>query len=617
MANVDKGKLIAYCDTETLGFEGEAVCFQYLFSMNNTIYSAEYKLGYDCWIEAVEAIIKEAHEQQAKSIRLVFHNAAFDMLRLHEQLPKATTEYILSGSSFIMGRIVYEGVEIEVRDSLALLPSSLEKLGKSFGFKKLEHDHEEEFDGQNPKHIEYALNDVIILKGIIDKFASIVELDATRLPPTTSGLAMRLFNKQYKKANGKQWQGISDDINRDIYKNMYFGGRVILNTYHKSYLLHNTMSLDVTSSYPAAMADYKYPKAGIDPKKICEGVDLSKLGAGVWIAKIFINNYATDLPVIPRKKDKDLCYPIGSFLGTITSIEYEYLKNKHEYLDIQWLGGYFYAERFLDWHLRDYIEVYYKLKLLGDEMNNAVEGSGDALRTVGKLLQNGLYGKFAQKYEQDDPLLIAGKEVEEVIDNEEDLELAVRRTGKDHRNAMISALITAAGRVKLYEAVDFYGAANVIYCDTDSVKIKLDAYFEKGAMENENDSLGGWKNEGEYLQLHVHAPKVYSALVKGKAFLRAKGISLNNNAKIDNIVCDNKKPEKFITKIRKELIANNEVLIYYTNKPLKIRSHAREILKGNVTYTSNQQRSVTKRKNVNGYKYIEETNQFTWRIEND
>lgn len=116
-----------------------------------------------------------------------------------------------------MGKIVYEGVELEVRDSLALMPASLEKLGQSFGFKKLEHDHNEIFDAQNPKHIEYALNDVIMLKGIIDKFASIVEIDSSRLPPTTSSLAMRLFNKQYKEKYNKQWQGIDSEINKDIY----------------------------------------------------------------------------------------------------------------------------------------------------------------------------------------------------------------------------------------------------------------------------------------------------------------------------------------------------------------------------------------------------------------
>lgn len=98
MSNVDKGKLLVYCDTETLGFEGEAVCFQYLFSMNNVVYNAEYKVGYDCWIEGIEAIIREANTRQARSIRLIFHNAAFDMLRLHEQLPTAKTEYVLSGS---------------------------------------------------------------------------------------------------------------------------------------------------------------------------------------------------------------------------------------------------------------------------------------------------------------------------------------------------------------------------------------------------------------------------------------------------------------------------------------------------------------------------------------
>lgn len=52
------------------------------------------------------------------------------------------------------------------------------------------------------------------------------------------------------------------------------------------------------------MVEYKYPKAGIDPKKICEGVDFSKLGEGVWIAKVFINNYTTDLPVVPVKKTR-------------------------------------------------------------------------------------------------------------------------------------------------------------------------------------------------------------------------------------------------------------------------------------------------------------------------
>ena len=176
-----------------------------------------------------------------------------------------------------------------------------------------------------------------------------------------------------------------------------------------------------------------------------------------------------------------------------------------------------------------YIDYWYAVKKKAD-----AEGL-KALRSMSKLMMNGLYGKMGQHRNYSD---IKAKEKPEVYKHPVRFEIiedgrrrvytdygyftAVRADSEPRYSVEIAGAITANARMLLAKWVETAGINNVVYCDTDSIQCKtpaLAAYVgnERGQFKVED--------EGEALYL---APKVY--LLNGT--WRFKGINIGKDIKL-------------------------------------------------------------------------------------
>jgi hypothetical protein len=498
---------IYFLDTETLGFGGRAIC---LTSVGLNDVEAKAFVGFDCIEDGINSIVDE--NPQADIIRVYFHNAGFDLMRFKDQLDGCVVSIQQNGTMFISGAIAYRNKILVIRDSLALLPSSLKKLSQSFcpELPKMELDFtENDFDITDEYHLDYAKRDVIALRLIVTRFAEVLGVKVDKLAITAASQSFKLMKKSISDNFGEYRPSTRKE--NDDYRKYYFGGRIYIRDGHCIDSNFETVSIDITSSYPQQMRGFIYPKAGKSPK-IAHGVIPSPAFKGRFLVTVKVTNYRAELPLLPVRVNDAPVYPHGSFESHITDHEYTLLTETKEYDSLEIGRVLWWSCNECDYIFKPYVTEAYKLKLKGDVLNKQEKGSGEALRTVGKLNLNSPYGKLAQRYldEQDSGLIGWGDDYENLSPFGKEM----NSTPNDHRNVHLAAMITASGRCQLYRAIRYYGAQNVIYCDTDSVKVLKEVYDKLPTYHEIGEDLGQWKPEGIYHELRVIAPKVYVANVE-------------------------------------------------------------------------------------------------------
>lgn len=594
----------ATLDTETEnGFLGEAICCQYLVCTDDgeDIITPSYKVGYGCIKESLIHIQQIFEHDDTPELRIYVHNLTYDLMRLaSENIPLVVA---MNGGEVISAETTIDNLRVTFLDSYKLLPASLDNLSKSFlppELRKKKKENMENFDIESEEDLEYALFDVIALKHILLEFGKIIGVNVSKLKRTAPSQAFDFLKKSYSEQarntprwkNPKgQWKATPKDFNLLIAAKFYYGGRIYIRDNHSIYELNDAESLDITSSYPYQMKLYKFPLPSIKPVVFAKIPPMK----GRFFIQIYVKDYYQDIPCIPyRQKNGSVCYPHGSFNGFISDIEYNFI-NKHYKLNHEVVKVWFWSEdKCANWS-EPYIDEYYEMKLNGDKLNEIESGKGNALRTVGKLFLNSPYGKAAQKYSDFKPLCLNGAKEE-----------TEEREIPDHRNPAFSAFITAGGRVQLYEMIQYYGAQNVIYSDTDSVKVVKSIYDSKPKHPQETDLLGGWKNEGTYTGLVVSAPKVYAGIHDGEIEIKAKGLSmrgllkLNGNAHKRKLNETEKEREKRLIEELYKLIKRNEVVkAEYSAKPKKMKGFVNDTS----SFALTSSRSITRPENVTGYTF--------------
>jgi hypothetical protein len=603
---------IATFDTETEnGFLGEAICAQYVLfdDLGEEYIKPSYKIGYGCIKESLLDIenqidVFEEGINELVTVRVYVHNLSYDLMRIaSEKLP---CKINMNGGEVIAAEVKLNNITFLFLDSFKLLPASLAKLSKSFlppELRKKEKSDMGSFDVYSEEDIEYALYDVIALKHIILEFARLIECKPSELKRTAPSQAFHFLKKVYTEQarNTPRWKNpkgtfkaTREDINKEIMDKFYFGGRIYIRDNHSVYEQNDTESLDITSSYPAQMRKYEFPLPGVNPVTFVRHPGIK----GRYFIKIRVTDYFQQPPCIPyRQENGSVCYPHGNFTAFISDVEYEHIKKTYKEFKAEELKCLFWSsDKCAKW-AAPYIDKYYEMKLQGDKLNALEKGSGEALRTIGKLFLNAPYGKAAQKYSTYEPIYINMNKPENEVEG----------TSPDHRNPAFSAFITAAGRVQLYEMIEYYGWENIVYCDTDSVKIKKSAYNELQKHPDENEELGGWKNEGGYTALVISAPKVYAGVHEGKVEVKAKGlmikgiVSLNGKTiKRAETVEEAIKQSEKVTEEIYALIKNNTVIsASYSHRPKKMKGFIRD----QATFAAASIRSITRPENVTGYSF--------------
>lgn len=417
---------------------------------------------------------------------------------------------------------------IEFRDSLKLIPLSIENIGNSF---KTKHRKTTiEYKGMRAKNgtltdkeKEYISNDVLVLKEALE-----IMFSEGHNSLTIGSCCVKEFRKTFRKQDFKAWfPNINTDklplylqyqINiktpDDYIRKSYKGGWCYLVKGKENKIFTNGLTADVNSLYPSVMSSKStvYPIGmphffkGKVPEKIQNG--LYKDYYYFVTVRMRFNLKKNHLPCIQVKDNglyngtewletsdiihngkrykyytEDGKIKDAKLTLTFTCTDWLLVQEQYDITDLEYIGGCYFSTISNDWLFNDYIKKYRKLK----------ENSTGGMRTIAKLFLNNLYGKLATNndssfkisYLEDDILRFRTQE-------ENEKELFYIPCG--------SAVTSWARNFTIRTAqANYYGVdkRGFIYADTDSIHCDLDVE-ELVNVPIDNTKFEHWKIENQW-----------------------------------------------------------------------------------------------------------------------
>ena len=386
------------------------------FKENLIVYYHNLKFDGAFWLHYLMTQTKYTPDYTEVNENEIYWNDKFKM-------PKYTYQYTISNmGQWYTIRIHTKNNFIEIRDSLKLLPFSLEKIGKSFKtkHKKLEMEYEgERYSGCTitPEERAYIENDVLVLKEAIEIME---EQKHTKL--TIGSCCLQEFHHLYPKDDYENLFPdltlepcpISDFKNADGYiRKSYKGGWCYLVPQMENQEVDNGITLDVNSLYPSmmhSMSGNSYPVGKPQWFTGCIPEDVKNAPNKYYFIRIrtHFKIKPNHLPTVQIKgtlvykgnewlttsdvKAKDGHYYKKYILFgkeydtrvtlTLTKTDYILFHEHYDVSDYEELDGcWFYTA---DGLFDEYIDKYKQIKM----------NSTGAIRELAKLFLNNLYGKL-------------------------------------------------------------------------------------------------------------------------------------------------------------------------------------------------------------------------------
>lgn len=459
---------------------------------------------------------------------------------------------------------------LHIFDSLLILPSSLDKLGKAFNAEdnsnvktifplKFLNDESTslDYDGEVPdlkffhhpnslnkkayieyrekyklykksfnstgwnlkkELVKYCEQDVKVLHTVISKFANEIynkfKVNILKYP-TLPSIAFAIYRLKFMPANTIPI--IKGRIYNDI-KNAYYGGFVDV---YKPYG-ENVKSYDVNSLYPTSMEKRAMP---VGKPTYLEGDSLSLSDI---FGFVYVKVHAPEIntPILPYKSNKSpnsTRYPTGTWEGWYFTEE---LLNAMKYgYKFNIIKGYHFNKAII---FSDYVNTLYAIKQKVSPAN--------PWYIISKLLLNSLYGRFGMNPELIKSIVMKSSMVDEfncdedvVIIDEMDLDdktwiqYTTKTSDEDEESlnnisVPISAAIAAWSRIHMTEYIMKY-SNEICYIDTDGIKVECEI-----SSKYVGNKLGDMKFEGDFNQAVFIAPKVYGGVNLNDMITKIKGL---------------------------------------------------------------------------------------------
>lgn len=454
------------------------------------------------------------------------HNAGgFDLLHLMPYLRNTDCDIypIWQGKSGrCIGMVLKRGRErCELRDSFALVPSSLAKMAETLApdLPKLVGtiDFEREiYDHQNPNHRAYLARDVTSLLASMIRLWEITRETFGVWPKWTLGSTAIAAWTLTLGDDEVYWP--SRPTVEQFARLAYFGGLVFLRWFGTK---PNVSAADVNAMYPSVMRDFTFP---VGMAWRTDKFDPNRLG--IYHIRAVVPP-SVKLPMLPLRHPSGVKWPHGVFETYATTPEIRYAKSLGCVVTI--LTGYVW---------QDQRHLFSTFVNAAEQLRR--EHINDSVSATVKNLQNSLYGKFGAKREAEDTLV------------SDDFDQAIRdgwniiidpKTGNpidglySKPKAIDAAYIqphwavyvTAYARIRLHKLIMAIGIDRVWYGDTDSVWADTDAITDAiaaGRVRGSPWHYGDVKLEGPYPAVEWIASKVY-AIMDDRGLVataKAKGI---------------------------------------------------------------------------------------------
>ena len=416
---------------------------------------------------------------------------------------------------------------IQYRDSLAILPFSLDTLCKNFKVehkkKKIDYDYITSHGAEiaefykvdagllslkNSKilnssnfeaikkfsleMIEYLEYDVKGLDEVIVKYQEWPLIKKAGTAFTMAGQALKVFRTFMEEPI----RSLADSVD-DFVRPSYFGGRTEIFKPHFWGDKNNTLSYwDVNSLYPTVMlnefptnfrtsTDHYYPdKMGFYDAMVEVPEDM------------YIPPLGTMLEIDGTKK---FIFPVGKFQGRWSTIELEYARSLG--VKILWTGqGMIFNNG--GPIFKNYIESLYKIR------ETSPKESVD--NVLAKTLMNSCYGRMGLRRDREQVVFDSGQEGFKLISEfpyKYDKESVVRigsvpkQLDSAFSNVAIAAWVTSLARIHMHK-IYMSCLDDIYYTDTDSL-------FKTGSMFKESKELGGLKLEYQCDSAYFLLPKTY------------------------------------------------------------------------------------------------------------
>lgn len=312
-----------------------------------------------------------------------------------------------------------------------LYQCSVKKLGETFGLAKLE-------TADMAGDVAYVYRDVEIIRAAmlyVWEFGEKMGLE--NIPPTMGSLGVNLW---------KHWGGETVHHSHEMTRDGIYGGRVELFKVKND--CEQIRYCDINSLYPTMMCK-EFPAELEDT-----GTELKRLG----IAQVTIDVPETEIAVLPyRNSEGKIYYPWGKFTGVWTIAEIRAAEARgakilevHNVLSTD--DGIF--------PYRDYMERVYRIRK---------NSKSKTEKNLFKLLMNTLYGRTGTTGVIGRTVTQTDRNKTEGICFGERVLINYPMPLGEEVNWSHAAYITSYGRLELLRYLEIIGAANLIYCDTDSV----------------------------------------------------------------------------------------------------------------------------------------------------
>ena len=405
----------------------------------------------------------------------------------------------------------YEGYLLEFRDTLKLLPFSVEMLGEAFDTKhrKLKMEYKGNmcaYGDITEDQKKYITNDILVPKEALEKF--LTEIDGVEKPPLTIGQsALSNFKKQF---TFEEWQKLFPNLcemkidislygsdNADSYIRMsYGGGWCYADENYTGIVNGKTYVYDVNSLYPA-MLYYNYFPVGLPT--FTKDIRELAINKNKYFFIRFKCNFELKkgyLPFIQLKHDlnfrsnENLSSSKWDRFGnrlrdykvelTLSRDMFQLFNQCYHIKDFEFLDGcLFEVESGL---FVQYVNHYMRMKERATIEHNKVR------RTTSKLYMNALYGKFGKN-----PM-----NAYKVVQYSEDTgdvkyEFDEGEQGKPVYIPIASAVTSYARCYTIRSALK--NREYFRYSDTDSIHLVLPEGVEPKGIEIHDTKLGAWKLE--------------------------------------------------------------------------------------------------------------------------
>lgn len=471
-----------------------------------------YGHNYSKVIHTLEDFKLTLCEPRFKNAIVFAHNATYDLTTIYGNIFELDHKALFVGSRFISAT----NGNCKFADSLNIVKSSVEKMGKMIGVQKptLGNDVLFSKDGITADEINRCYTDCYIVWQVLFQIFTF----AGNIKITQASLAMNYYRAYHLPYNIEA----SDKV-KDFWQS-YYGGRTEAFKIGKV----NAAVIDVNSMYPFVMRETTFP----NPKNLKEKINPSLsdckmlLRTSAGLAYCTVEHLPHWFGFLPVKKNGKLMFPIGTFSGCWNFNELQYAIETG-YVKLLSVDRIVFSDP-MESPFVDFVNTLYKIRVT----------SKDDLEIYRiKIFLNSLYGKFAQRIENETIYIKdIGAQIKEIQEYHKKGRLVSLDYFNPSRNDCFITLkknkaiepsyaipsfasyITSAARIVLMKKLKELENLSPVYCDTDSI------FFEQSKGVKSEYQLGGWKLENKIVT-EIRGLKNYSETKPdGSIFDRIKGI---------------------------------------------------------------------------------------------